>query len=67
MKTEIYTTMPHHAYHNTFGGTVYRGDFDARPSMSDIASRILSDFKFNEQCRTNAERRQQAKQFREVY
>lgn len=66
MKTGIYTTMTNHDYHSTFGGAVYQGDFDARSSMSDIASRIRSDFKFDERCRTNAEHRQQAKQFREV-
>lgn len=56
MKTENYITITDHNCHTTFGGTIYRGDFDTHSSMRDIASRIISDFKFDEYCRQRAAR-----------
>ena len=41
------------ADHTTFGGTVYPSDFDRKTTLSEIASRIENDRKFNEQCRRN--------------
>ena len=37
--------------HTTFGGHVYNYDYDNRTSISDIASRIISDWKFDEKCK----------------
>lgn len=39
---------------STFGGRLYQGDFDTCHYMSDIAARILSDWRFDEECRKNA-------------
>lgn len=40
---------------NTFGGVIYPKDYDAHYYMSDIAERIASDYRFDEQCRKNTE------------
>lgn len=43
-------------HRNTFGGLIYDSDFNEYPnSLSDIASRIVSDWKFDEQCMKNIE------------
>ena len=39
--------------YSSFGGNVYNYDFDGYISMSDMASRILSDMKFDKKCRKN--------------
>ena len=39
--------------HSTFGGTICASDFDRKTSLSDVASRIESNKKFDEQCRKN--------------
>lgn len=39
--------------HNTFGGCVYSNDFDKCRSMSEIAHRIIADWKFDNECRKN--------------
>ena len=48
--------------HSTFGGLIFPSDFntnrrDNGDDGSSIASRIVSDMKFDEQCRKNAESR----------
>lgn len=52
MKTE----MIEPAQHNTFGGKIYRTDFDSSYIRypGTIASRIASDLRFDEMCRTLA-------------
>lgn len=47
---------------SAFGGIVYKGDFDEYHSISDMASRILSDWRFDKQCRNNAEIRDNKEQ-----
>lgn len=37
--------------HSTYGGSIYNYDFDGYNSVSDIASRIVTDWKFDEKCR----------------
>ncbi len=44
--------------HTTFGGIIYTSDFDRKTTLSDIASRIENDRKFDEQCKRNALSRQ---------
>jgi len=47
--------------HRTYGGAINVESFNTEylgfSTMSDIAGRILSDMKFDEQCRKNCERR----------
>lgn len=53
--TKNYYTSSNYTDHATFGGNVYNYDFDGCTSMSDIAERIISDWKFDERCRKNAQ------------
>ncbi len=45
---------------NTFGGLIFQSDYntDARLHSSDIAGRILSDWRFDERCRRTIEARE---------
>ena len=52
-----YTTSSNYADHSTFGGTVYNYDFDGYNSIKDIASRIMADKRFDEQCKKSLEQR----------
>ena len=60
-----YTTPSNYAEdHTRFGGLIYKGDFETEyyPEHGrNIASRIASDWKFDERCRKNAENRDRAK------
>ncbi len=42
---------------STFGGIIYNYDFEGYNSMSNIVNRIMSDKRFDEQCKKNAENR----------
>ena len=53
MTNNYYTTGNYKPDYSTFGGKVYNYDFDGYNSMADIAKRIASDLKFDEQCRKN--------------
>lgn len=55
MKNGFYQTGAYPVDHSAFGGIIYEGDFDERRSIKDMASRILSDWRFDNQCRKNAE------------
>lgn len=48
--------------HNTYGGAInvesFNTEYRGFSTLSDIAGRILSDMKFDEQCRKNCERRE---------
>lgn len=57
MTENFYRTKKYKPDHSTFGGTIYKGDYDGYYSMSDIIARIISDKKFDEQCRKNIEGR----------
>ena len=43
--------------HSTCGSIIYNYDFDRYVSMSTIVERIISDWKFDEQCKRNIENR----------
>lgn len=49
-----YTTTRNYADHSTFGGLIYNYDFDGYNSLSSIAERIASDWKFDNTCKQNA-------------
>ena len=56
--TENYYYKPsNYRNHSTCGNKIYNYDFDGYTSMSNIAGRIISDWKFDEQCKKNAENR----------
>lgn len=52
-----YTTPSNYVDHSSFGGIISNYDFDGHPTIKDIASRILSDWSFDERCRKNIENR----------
>lgn len=57
MTEEFYRTGSYSADHTTFGGKIWDSDYDGYNSMTDIASRIISDWKFDEQCKRDIENR----------
>ena len=54
-ETTIYNT------NNTFGGRLSNYSFDGHSTMKEIAENIISDMKFDEQCKRNSELRERAK------
>ena len=57
MKRNYYRTGNYKSDHSTCGSIIYNYDFDGYVSMADMAERIISDLKFDEQCRKNVESR----------
>ncbi len=61
--TDFYTTVNYKPNHSTFGGIIYQSDFETdyrgkdNKKGSSIAQRIISDRRFDEQCRKNIESR----------
>lgn len=61
------------ADHSTFGGIIYQSDFDtdhrsmikSNKTVSPIAQRIISDRRFDEQCKRNLEIRTANKKYNE--
>ena len=51
MTRNYYVTEYMKPDHSTFGGKIYESDFDGYTSISSIASRILSDRRFDNQCK----------------
>lgn len=51
MTRNYYTPMNYNADHSTCGSKIYNYDFEGYVSMSDMASRIISDWKFDKKCR----------------
>ena len=48
--------------HNTFGGEIFQSDFNTSyEGTRNIAARIASDWRFDEQCRKNYEQRERMK------
>lgn len=57
MTEAYYKTRNYNTNHSAFGGLIYNYDFDNYISMSNIAERIVSDSKFDKQCKRNIENR----------
>ncbi len=53
--TNFYTTERFNTDYSTFGGIIYKGDYDTYHSLSDITSRIITDMRFDKQCKKNIE------------
>ena len=64
MTRNYYTTGSYKGDHSTCGSVIYNYDFDGYVSMNDMAERIISDWKFDEQCRKNAENRDRNKNYK---
>ena len=57
MTRNYYRTGNYKPDHSTCGSVIYNYDFDGYVSMADMAERIISDWKLDEQCKKNAESR----------
>lgn len=55
MTRNYYTTGNYKTDHTTCGSVIYNYDFDGYVSMKDMAERIISDLKFDEQRRKDIE------------
>lgn len=59
MTETFYDANIYKADHSTYGGQIYTSDFNtdyrgnSNTNGSTIASRIISDWKFDKQCKTN--------------
>lgn len=57
------TTLSNYSRHATFGGNISNYSFNAHTTMSDIAEQIISGWKFDQQCKRNAENRDSQKNY----
>ena len=64
MKTTFYRTGNYKPDYSTFGGTISNYNYDVHETMSDIATRIVSDWKFDERCRKNELNRDRNKNYK---
>ena len=51
MTRNYYRTGNYKPDHSTCGSIIYNYDFDGYVSMSSMAERIISDWKFDEKCK----------------
>lgn len=47
--------------HTTFGGKIFFTDFDRKTTLAEVAEKIISDRKFDQQCIKNMEIRREWK------
>ena len=64
MKRNYYRTGNYKSDHSTCGSVIYNYDFDGYVSMTSMAERIISDWKLDEQCKKNAESRDNNKNYK---
>ena len=64
MTRNYYTTENYKPNHSTCGSAIYNYDFEGYVSMSDMAERIISDWKFDEKCRKDALNRDRNKNYK---
>ncbi len=70
MTSKFYNTKTFNENHSTFGGLIYPSDFNTdyqaknNTNGSAIAQRIVSNWKFDKQCKLNAENRSRNKDFK---
>lgn len=58
MTEKYYNTHIYGTDDRTFRGLIYNYDFEGPLTMSDIAKRIIADWRFNEKCSKNTENRE---------
>ena len=63
MTRNYYATGNYKPDHSTCGSQIYNYDFDGYVSMSSMAERIISDWKFDKQCKKNIENRDRNKNY----
>ena len=60
----IYTTIAYDKKHIHFGGDISNYSFDGHSTMAEIADSIMSDLRFDEQCKKNALNRDRNKNYK---
>lgn len=53
MTENFYRTRKVNVDHSTFGGDITLFDFEGHQTLTSMADKIASDFRFNERCRKN--------------
>ena len=61
MTRNYYRTGNYKPDYSACGSKIYNYDFDGYVSMTSMAERIISDWKFDERCKKNAENRDKNK------
>ena len=64
MTKNYYKTGNYKQDYSTFGGVIYNYDFDGYISMRDMAERIISDWKFDEERRKDVLNRNRNKDYK---
>ena len=64
MTRNYYITGNYKPDRSTCGSVIYNYDFEGYVSMTSMAERIISDWKFDEQCKKNAESRDNNKNYK---
>ena len=64
MTRNYYTTGNYKPDYSTCGSKIDNYDFDGYVSMSSMAERIISDWKFDKQCKKNIENRDRNKNYK---
>ena len=64
MTKNYYRTGNYKPDHSTCGSVIYNYDFDGYVSMSDMAERIISDWKFDEERRNDVLNRNRNKDYK---
>ena len=64
MTRNYYRTGNYKPNHSTCGSVIYNYDFDGYVSMSDMAERIISDWKFDEERRKDVLNRNRNKDYK---
>ena len=64
MTRNYYKTGNYKPDHSTCGSVIYNYDFDGYVSMSDMAERIISDWKFDEERRKDVLNRNRNKDYK---
>ena len=64
MTRNYYTTGNYNVNYSTCGSVIYNYDFDGYVSMASMTERIISDWKFDYDCKKNAENRDRKKNYK---
>ena len=64
MTRNYYTTGSYNVNHSTCGSVIHNYDFDGYVSITSMAERIISDWKFDDDCKKNAENRDRKKNYK---
>lgn len=61
MTKNYYTSSNYNTDYSTCGSLIYNYDFEGYVSMTTMADRIISDWKFDKKCRKNSQNKNRYK------